>query len=182
MKRFILLFAVLLFVSFSAHSALADSSKCASVLPGSIPLESGHRAYRILASLESKLGAEKRSMELCVWETGLIEGNSNVESVRLIDGSALIGATRYTLTEFSDAALIGAFAHELGHIMIGVSKLHPSAREKEFEEERVDAFAVKLVRPEMLRITYIEHTHDAGLADRRVARARKLARSIHETH
>jgi hypothetical protein len=165
MKKSVAVLALL----FLANLAHAGATECTQEFPGSVPLESGHRAYVLLKTLQVKIGIQAMSIQLCVREEN---GKSSQMASRQWKSAAIV-ASRLTLNTFSDTALIGALAHELGHILKNTRKPQ-SARGVKREDRMVDAFAIKLVGTEPLRAAYIEHTHDRALADRRVSRALKL--------
>lgn len=163
-------FAALLLFFFSTDFIHADSAECTRKFPGSVPLETGHRAYAVLGALQLETDIPATPIQLCVWEGDTHTSSINVKRQDTI----VIAASRFTLTHFSKAALIGALAHELGHIVRNTHNPNPDAQEIEREDQMADAFAIRLIGAEPLRITYFEHTHDNALAERRIARALKL--------
>lgn len=162
-----LLAALLLFFLFSTNFARGGTAECTQEFPGSVPLESGHRAHTLLKALQLKTDIQAQ-IQLCVWE----EESSSKMASRQWKTVAII-ASRFTFTWFSDAALIGALAHELGHITRNGNP-NLDAREMEREDQAADAFAISLVGTEPLRAAYFEHTHDKAMAGRRISRALKL--------
>jgi hypothetical protein len=162
--------AALLFFLFSTSFAYADSAECTQEFPGSVPLGSGHRAYALLGALQLKISIQVTPIQLCVWEEN--DRSSEMSSYRW--GPVAIVASRFTFTRFSDAALIGALAHELGHITRNARNSNSDARETEREDQMADAFAIRLVGIEPLRAAYLEHVHDKAMAERRISRALKL--------
>ncbi|MDE2019060.1 MAG: M48 family metalloprotease [Patescibacteria group bacterium] len=153
----------------------SNSPSCERAFPGSIPLEKNHRTYRLLGDLERKAKIPQ-SILLCVWKT-FGDRSLDIRSLRANAQTAPAGtivATRTLLEIFSNAALDGALAHELGHIIIGRWLVPQSKSGKEYEERRVDAYAIRLAGSASLRSTYLEYTGNAALAKRRVARAEAL--------
>ncbi len=163
--------AALLLFLFSTSFARAATAECTQEFPGSVPLESWHRAYAFLEALQLKSGIQAMPIYLCVQEGN---GRTSEMASRRWETAAAIVASRFTFAHFSDAALIGALAHELGHITINARNPNPDAREVEQEDRMADAFAIRIVRAEPLRAAYSEHTSDKALAERRISRALKL--------
>ena len=161
---------VVSFFIFSINTVYTSAADCAREFPGSVPLENGHRAYAFLHALQLKIGNQATPIQLCVWEGDKL--SSEIESHRL--ETATIAASRLTFTRFSNDALTGALAHELGHLMGDSQNLYPDVREMEREDQMADAFATRLVGAKPLLAAYIEHAHNTAMAERRITRALKL--------
>jgi|GEM_PF-2855662 Zn-dependent protease with chaperone function len=162
--------AALVFFLFSANSAHAGTAECTQEFPGRVLLESGHRAYALLEALQLKIGSQAMPIQLCVQEG---DERSFVAASRRRKTTTIV-ASRFTFTRFSNAALIGALAHELGHIARNARNPNPNAREREYEDQMADAFAIRLVGTEPLRAAYLAHTNDKAMTERRISRALKL--------
>jgi hypothetical protein len=152
---------------------IVKSSDCSQYK--SSPLEENHRAYGLLESLQQKISF-KQSVSLCVLDIEK-EEISEVETCCYPWKKIVIIATRYTLDSFSDSALRGVLAHELGHICLNTQGNYANPIAHELEEQKVDAFAIKLVGEISLKDAYLSHTNDKALAARRVLRAQKLIKS-----
>ena len=162
MKKTLLVLSLLvLFFLISAKNFLA--SNLSACHEGNL-LEEGHRAYELLNSISPVEG-----IKICTLE----RGSKSYVAVNSFNGVWLILMSTHTLT-FSDNALKGAFAHELGHIHVNFGQIWRSNEERELGDQEADAFAIRLVGPEALLETYIAHTGDEELAKRRVKRALNL--------
>lgn len=127
-------------------------------------IKNDHYIYAILDSINW----EKLAITLCVLDT---PGYSKVEVV-LYKNRWVITVSDYTLHTFSQRALAGALAHELGHIHKNYGRALLNDTEREYGEQEADAFAITRVGPDILLETYIAHTGgDKKLAERRVRRA-----------
>ncbi len=161
--------SVALLLLFFSTITCAAASECNQELPGSVPLETGHRAYATLEALQHLATGHVEIIQLCVLKD---QDASVIECVQM-NGKA-IGGSRVIFDSFSDDALKGALAHELGHLRRNVCSSIRNPRMLEWEDKMADAFAIALVGPEILRTTYIEYTGDEALVNRRISRAQKI--------
>jgi hypothetical protein len=159
--------AALLVIVLAGTSAFA--TECAEI-DSSTMLEEGHRAYTLLQGLQTK----SPEITLCVF--GTLDSVSTAKACCYPYERPVIVMSRYTLEKFSDEELLGALAHELGHIL-RKSPYLSNGRKVELEEEATDAIAIQMAGEKALEAAYIAHTGDKALAKRRVKRAMKILRA-----
>ncbi|MDP3954471.1 MAG: hypothetical protein Q8Q06_03600 [bacterium] len=158
---------IIIALVFSAGLIRADTNIC---FEGR-PLGDNHRAHEMLRSFQ--VGMEQRPIKICSWE----DSEKSSISVTFFNNIWVIVATTRTLSEFSDEALKGALAHELGHVLINSAGSLKNKNERDKEDREADAIALKLVGKEALLATYVAHTRDKNLARRRVNRALEIMAS-----
>jgi hypothetical protein len=141
--------------------------------PESSPLPKTDRAYIFLEELKTKAGIQKTPIQICAWDDKPTDFN-------MICGQShgmTIYVSQWALANFIDMALLGAIAHELGHITRKNCYSVKNKYIKEFEEEQADVYAIKLDGADQLLMAYLQNKGDMALAKRRVARALKLAKA-----
>ncbi|MDO8516455.1 MAG: hypothetical protein Q7S28_04335 [bacterium] len=147
------------------------SAECDMAFGGSQELEKGHRTFKILGALIKASGL-KKPVGLCVYETG--ENNKMLVFIyNECDGTIFVGSTRYVYAHFSDGALRGFLAHELGHSFAEHSPLKNDSPE---EMAEADAYAICLDGEEGLRDGLTMWGLSKEKIDDRLARAQKYIR------